>query len=161
MKKDQKGKHMRDTYMEELAELKISAREYDDIIHRIYDLSERELLALAKAIKSGAPVASAVKKAFERTLAMRYAELRSTYNYYFNSPSPKKIIIDRYALDVSVNTAKTLAEMAQIANIDCGYEAVKLQCVDNDTFQMLFLKTCEKLVFKRENDSNYFIAVLD
>lgn len=153
---------MRDTYMKELAELKISAGEYDDIIRSIYDLGERELLALAKVIKSGAPVAKAVKKAFERTLAMRYAELRSTYNYYFNSPSPKKIIIDRYALDISVNTAKGLAEMAQIANIDCGYEAVKLQYVDNNTLQMLFLKTCEKLIFKRESeDSNYFAAVLD
>lgn len=161
MKKDQKGKNMRRTYMEELAELKISAGEYDNIINRIYSLGERELLALAKAIKSGAPVAPAVKKAFERTLAMRYTELRSTYNYYFNSPSLKKKIIDRYALDISVNTAKCLAEMAQIANIDCGYEAVELQRVDNNTLQMLFLKTCEKLVFKRENDSNYFIAVLD
>lgn len=153
---------MRDTYAAELAELKISAKEYDNIIRRIYDLSEADLLALAEAIKSGMAILPVTKRAFERVLAMRYAELRSVYDYYFNSPSIKKIITDRYALDISVNTAKGLAEMVQIANVDCGYEAVELQRVDNDTFQMLFLKTCEKLVFKRENEgSNYFVAVLD
>ena len=153
---------MRDTYAAELADLKISAKEYDNIIRRIYDLSEADLLALAEAVKSGMAILLVTKRAFERVLAMRYGELRSVYDYYFNSPSIKKIIIDRYALDISVNTAKGLAEMAQIANVDCGYEAVKLQRVDNDTFQMFFLKTCEKLVFKRENEcSNYFVAALD
>ena len=72
------------TYKQDLEDLKIRAEEYDNIISYIYDKSAAEMVAIAKAIKSGAKVLPAVRRAFERVLYMRPEERTEAYNIYFN-----------------------------------------------------------------------------
>ena len=83
MMADQKGKHMR-TYEQDLKELNISEDEFNNIISHIYDKTADDMAVLAKAIKSGARVLPAVKRAFERVLAMRQAERQEAYNIYYS-----------------------------------------------------------------------------
>ena len=62
------------TYEQDLKELNITSEEFDNIISNIYDKTADEMVTLAKAIKSGARVLPAVKRAFERVLDMRPEE---------------------------------------------------------------------------------------
>lgn len=72
------------TYEQDLRELNISAKEFNNIVSHIYDKTAEEMAVLAKAIKSGACVLPAVKRAFERVLAMRQVERQEAYNIYYN-----------------------------------------------------------------------------
>ena len=71
-------------YEQDLKELNISTEEFDSIISHIYDKTEEEMIVLAKSIKSGARVLPAVKRAFERVLAMRQSERIEAYNIYYS-----------------------------------------------------------------------------
>ena len=73
------------TYKQDLKELNISAEEFDNIISHIYDKTPEEMVALAKAIKSGARVLPTVKRAFERVVAMRQTERQDAYNIYYSN----------------------------------------------------------------------------
>ena len=72
------------TYKQDLEELNISAEQYDNIINYIYNKSTDDLVALAKAIKSGAKVLPALQRAFERVLYMRAGERAEAYKIYFS-----------------------------------------------------------------------------
>lgn len=72
------------TYEQNLKELNISEDEFNNIISHIYDKTADEMVSLAKAIKSSARVLPAVKRAFERVLAMRQVERQEAYNIYYN-----------------------------------------------------------------------------
>lgn len=72
------------TYEQDLKELKITEKEFDNVISNIYDKTAAEMVALAKAIKTRANVLPAVKRAFERVLDMRYTERMEAYNIYYN-----------------------------------------------------------------------------
>ena len=72
------------TYKQDLKELNITAEEYENIISHIYDKNAAEMVAIAKAIKSGAKVLPAVKRAFERVLYMRADDRAEAYKIYFS-----------------------------------------------------------------------------
>jgi hypothetical protein len=72
------------TYEQDLKELNISAEEFNNIISHIYDKTADEMAVLAKAIKSGARVLPAAKRAFERVLAMRSEERREAFEIYYS-----------------------------------------------------------------------------
>lgn len=55
-----------------------------NVVSYIYDKTNDEMMALAKAIKSGANVLPVVKQAFEKVLDIRYAERLNVYNYYYS-----------------------------------------------------------------------------
>ena len=76
---------MKTTYAQDLQELNITVEEYDSIISHIYDKTAAEMVILAKAIKSGARVLPAVKKAFERVLDMRAEERKEAREIYYSS----------------------------------------------------------------------------
>lgn len=76
---------MKTTYKQDLQELNITAEEYDSIISHIYDKTAAEMVILAKAIKSGARVLPAVKRAFERVLDMRPEERKEAYEIYYSN----------------------------------------------------------------------------
>lgn len=79
-----------------------------------------------------------------------------------NNINLKEHLIKKHALGVSVHTIKSLIMIMDTTNIDCVHEAVTIERLDRDTFEMRFLDTNENLIFKRESaDSNYFAAVLD
>lgn len=71
------------TYQQDLKELKISEETFDNAISYIYDKTSEEMLAIAKSIKSGANVLPLVKRAFERVLAMRQAERKEVFDFYY------------------------------------------------------------------------------
>lgn len=71
------------TYQQDLQDLRITAEQYNNIISHIYDKSAEEMAVLAKAIKNGACVLPAVKRAFERVLDMRQAERQEVYDIYY------------------------------------------------------------------------------
>ena len=79
------------TYKQDLKELNISVEEFDNIISHIYDKTPEEMVALAKAIKSGACVLPTVKRAFERVLAIRQPERIEAYNIYYSIKEKKMI----------------------------------------------------------------------
>lgn len=76
---------MKTTYKQDLQELNITAEEYDRIINYIYDKTAAEMVILAKAIKSGARVLPAVKRAFERVIDMRAEERKEAYEIYHSN----------------------------------------------------------------------------
>lgn len=76
---------MATTYVRDLQELNITAEEYNNIISHIYDKTADEMVVLAKAIKSGARILPAVKKAFERVLDMRLEERKEAYDIYHSN----------------------------------------------------------------------------
>lgn len=79
-----------------------------------------------------------------------------------NNVGLKEYLIKKHALDVSVHTVKGLIMIMDTTNISCVHEAVTIERLDRDTFEMRFLGTNENLIFKRESeDSNYFAAILD
>lgn len=71
------------TYEQDLKELNISAEEYDNVISNIYDKTDDEMIAISKAIKSGADVLPVVQKALERVLGMRQTERQEAYNFHY------------------------------------------------------------------------------
>lgn len=73
------------TYQQDLKELKISEETFDNAISYIYDKTPEEMLAIAKAIKSGTNVLPLVKRAFERVLAMRQAERKEVFDFYYGN----------------------------------------------------------------------------
>lgn len=75
---------MKTTYKQDLQELNITAEEYDSIINYIYDKTAAEMVVIAKAIKSGARVLPAVKRAFERVLDMRAEERKEAKEIYYS-----------------------------------------------------------------------------
>lgn len=78
-----------------------------------------------------------------------------------NNIDLRELLIKKHALDVSAHTIKGLIMIMDITNINCAHEAVTIERLDRDTFEMRFLGTNENLIFKRESqDSNYFAAVL-
>lgn len=77
--------NMKTTYKQDLQELNITAEEYDRIINYIYDKTAAEMVILAKAIKSGARVLPAVKRAFERVIDMRAEERKEAYEIYHSN----------------------------------------------------------------------------
>lgn len=72
------------TYEQDLRELNINADEFDNIISHIYDKTANEMVVMAKAIKSGAKILPAVKRAFERVLDVRYTERKEAYDIYYS-----------------------------------------------------------------------------
>ena len=72
------------TYEQDLKELNITYEEFDNIISNIYDKTSAEMVTLAKAIKSGARVLPAVKRAFERVLDMRSEERKEERTIYYS-----------------------------------------------------------------------------
>jgi hypothetical protein len=72
------------TYEQDLKELNITSEEFDNIISNIYDKTADEMVTLAKAIKSGARVLPAVKRAFERVLDMRPEERKEARTIYYS-----------------------------------------------------------------------------
>lgn len=72
------------TYKQDLKELNITSEEFDNIISNIYDKTAAEMVTLAKAIKSGARVLPAVKRAFERVLDMRSEERKEARTIYYS-----------------------------------------------------------------------------
>lgn len=72
------------TYEQDLKELNITSEEFDSIISNIYDKTAAEMVTLAKAIKSGARVLPAVKRAFERVLDMRSEERKEARAIYYS-----------------------------------------------------------------------------
>lgn len=73
------------TYQQDLQDLGITAEQFDNIISHIYDKTAEEMAVLAKAIKNGACVLPAVKRAFERVLDMRQTERQGAYDIYYNT----------------------------------------------------------------------------
>lgn len=71
-------------YEEDLKDLNISDEEFNNIISHIYDKTAEEMVVLAKAIKNGARVLPAVKRAFERVLAMRSEDRREAFEIYYS-----------------------------------------------------------------------------
>nr|DAW99440.1 MAG TPA: hypothetical protein [Bacteriophage sp.] len=71
------------TYQQDLEELKTSEEVFNNVISYIYDKTPEEMLAIAKSIKSGANVLPLVKRAFERVLAMRQAERKEVFDFYY------------------------------------------------------------------------------
>ena len=55
-----------------------------NVVSYIYDKTNDEMMALAKAIKAGAKVHPIVKEAFEKVLDIRYAERLDVYKYYYS-----------------------------------------------------------------------------
>lgn len=72
------------TYEQDLKELNITAEEFDNAISHIYDKTDAELIAISKAIKSGAGVLPVVQRALERVLGMRQTERQEAYNFHYN-----------------------------------------------------------------------------
>lgn len=72
------------TYDQDLKELNITAEEFDNVISNIYDKSDKEMIAISKAIKSGAGVLPVVQRALERVLRMRQTERQEAYNFHYN-----------------------------------------------------------------------------
>lgn len=72
------------TYEQDLKELNITAEEFDNVISHIYDKTDAELIAISKAIKSGAGVLPVVQRALERVLGMRQTERQEAYNFHYN-----------------------------------------------------------------------------
>ena len=73
------------TYEQDLKELNITSEEFDSIISNIYDKTAAEMVTLAKAIKNGARVLPAVKRAFERVLDMRAEERKEARIIYYSN----------------------------------------------------------------------------
>ena len=73
------------TYQQDLEELKVSEETFDNVISHIYDKTPEEMLAIAKTIKAGANVLPVVKRAFERVLAMRQAERKEVFDFYYGN----------------------------------------------------------------------------
>lgn len=73
------------TYQQDFEELKVTKETFDNVISYIYDKSPEEMFAIAKTIKSGANVLPVVKRAFERVLAMRQAERKEVFNFYYGN----------------------------------------------------------------------------
>lgn len=73
------------TYQQDLQDLGITAEQFDNVISHIYDKTSEEMIALAKAIKSRASVLPIVKRAFERVLAMRQAERKEVFDFYYGN----------------------------------------------------------------------------
>lgn len=95
------------TYEQDLKELNISTEEFDNIISHIYDKTPEEMVALAKAIKSGADVLRTVKRAFERVLAMRQTERTEAYNIYYSSLNTMCYSCKKCGTDCNGTTCKT------------------------------------------------------
>lgn len=95
------------TYEQDLKELNISAEEFDNIINYIYDKTAGEMAVLAKAIKSGARVIPAVKRAFERVLDMRYIERQEAYKIYYSKLNPMCFNCKRCGNDCNGTTCQT------------------------------------------------------
>ena len=72
------------TYKQDIKELNITAEQFDAVISNIYDKTDAELIAISKAIKSGAGVLPVVARAFERVFAMRQTERQEAYNFHYD-----------------------------------------------------------------------------
>lgn len=72
-------------------------------------------------------------------------------------------LINKYALDVSINTLQRLDEIVKLENIDNNWSEEKyisFDVIDSETWQINFWGNDENIIFKRINDENYFKAVL-
>ena len=72
------------TYEQDIKELNITAEEFDNVISNIYDKTDAEMIAISKAIKSGAGVLPVVQRALERVLGMRQTERQEAYNFHYD-----------------------------------------------------------------------------
>ena len=72
------------TYQQDLATLKITSEEFENVISNIYDKTDDEMISISKVIKSGADVLPVVQRALERVLNMRATERQEAYNYHYN-----------------------------------------------------------------------------
>ena len=72
------------TYKQDLETLKVTSGEFDNVISNIYDKTDDEMIAISKAIKSGAGVLPVVQRALERVLGMRQTERQKAYNFHYN-----------------------------------------------------------------------------
>lgn len=95
------------TYEQDLKELNISAEEFNNIISHIYDKTAEEMVALAKAIKSGAHVLPTIKRAFERVLAMRQTERQDAYNIYYSNLNSMCFDCKKCGISCNGTTCKT------------------------------------------------------
>lgn len=93
-------------YEEDLKELNISDEEFNNIISHIYDKTAEEMVALAKAIKNGARVLPAVKRAFERVLAMRSVDRREAFEIYYSDLNTMCFNCKRCGTDCTGTTCK-------------------------------------------------------
>lgn len=71
-------------YQQDLETLNITSKEFDNVLSNIYDKTNDEMIAISKAIKSGADVLPVVQRALERVLNMRATERQEAYNYHYN-----------------------------------------------------------------------------
>ena len=72
------------TYQQDLEILNITSEEFDNVISNIYDKTDDEMIAISKAIKSGADVLPVVQRGLERVLNIRATERQEAYNYHYN-----------------------------------------------------------------------------
>lgn len=94
------------TYNQDLMELNISEEEFNNIISHIYDKTAEEMTVLAKTIKSGARVLPAVKRAFERVLAMRSEDRQEAFEIYYSDLNTMCLGCKRCGTDCSGTTCK-------------------------------------------------------
>ncbi len=71
-------------YEQDLKALGCTAEEFENVISNIYDLTDKEMMAISKAIKSGANVLPIVQRALERVLEMRQTERQEAYNFHYD-----------------------------------------------------------------------------
>ena len=72
-------------YQQDLEMLNITSEEFDNVISNIYEKTEDEMIAISKAIKSGADILLVVQRGLERVLNMRATERIDAYNYHYNN----------------------------------------------------------------------------
>lgn len=69
-------------------------------------------------------------------------------------------LINKYALDVTVNKLERLDEIVKLTNINNDYNEenyISLDIVDDNTWKINFWGKDENIIFKRcENDKKYF-----
>ena len=71
----------------------------------------------------------------------------------------REYLINKYALDVSVNTLQRLDEITRLENIENDWNPEKyisFDTITKDYYQINFWGQSENILFNRVNNTNYF-----